>query len=418
MDRFKITGNGPLKGEFTVNGSKNAALPILIASLLTDEPCVINRLPLLRDIRTTFRILEALGKKTVYENGCAVITSAGPLSTCAPYDLVKQMRASNLVAGPLLARFKHARVPLPGGCAIGLRPMDIHLSAFEKLGAAVSTEQGDIVLSAKKLQGSHIKFPFPSVGATENVLMCAALVPGVTVLENPALEPEISDLAACLNAMGADIKLSKNAITITGVEKLHGAKHTVIADRIEAGSYLIAAASTGGRARICGCVPGDIKALLAALEKSGAKLKIDGDCIEISGPRRPRPVSITTKPHPGFPTDLQAPWMAYMCRALGQSLIREMIFENRFMHTAELARMGANILVKGNTAHIVGTAQLSGATVMASDLRGGAALAIAALAAKGDTEIQRVYHIDRGYFHLEEGLGALGAKIHRESIKE
>jgi UDP-N-acetylglucosamine 1-carboxyvinyltransferase len=418
MDRFKITGGGPLKGEVTVNGSKNAALPVLVASLLTDEPFEVSRLPLLRDIRTTFRILEALGKKIDYENDRAVITSAGQLSTSAPYDLVKQMRASNLVAGPLVARFKHARVPLPGGCAIGLRPMDIHLSAFEKLGATVATEQGDIVLTAKKLRGAHIKFPFPSVGATENIMMCAALVPGTTVIENPALEPEIADLALCLNEMGADVKLSHKTITITGKEAMHGAKHRVTADRIEAGTYLIAVASGGGRAKIRGCVPGDLKALLSALEKSGAKISVNGDCIEITGPARPKPVSITTKPHPGFPTDLQAPWMAYMCRAKGLCRIRETIFENRFMHAAELARMGANILVKGNTAYIRGVERLSGAIVMSSDLRGGAALALAALSANGGTEIQRVYHIDRGYFRLEEGLRGLGAKMLREHIKE
>jgi len=417
MDKFIAQGGVPLKGTVTVNGSKNAALPILIASLLTDGECVARRVPPLRDIRAAQRLLEALGKKTVYENNSVRILPGRRLSTAAPYDLVRRMRASVLVAGPLLARFHEARVPLPGGCAIGLRPVDIHLKGFEKLGAKIITGQGDLLISAGKLRGAKIKFPFPSVGATENIMLCAALAPGVTVIENAALEPEIDALAACLNGMGASVRRAPDGkIIIEGRTGLNGFSHDVMADRIEAGTYLIAVAAAGGRAEIRGCEPKHIRAVLSALEKSGARLKINDGTIAITGPKnRPAPVSIKTLPYPGFPTDLQALWMAYMCRARGASIIKETIFENRFMHAAELGRMGARISVRGSAAVVDGVDALSGASVMASDLRGGAALTVAAVCAAGKSVIRRVYHIDRGYRRLEEGLRALGAKIRRAS---
>ncbi|MDD2773152.1 MAG: UDP-N-acetylglucosamine 1-carboxyvinyltransferase [Elusimicrobiales bacterium] len=416
MDKFIAQGGVPLKGTVTVNGSKNAALPILIASLLTDGECVARRVPPLRDIRAAQRLLEALGKKTVYENNSVRILPGRRLSTAAPYDLVRRMRASVLVAGPLLARFHEARVPLPGGCAIGLRPVDIHLKGFEKLGAKIITGQGDLLISARKLRGAKIKFPFPSVGATENIMLCAALAQGVTVIENAALEPEIDDLAACLNSMGASVRRAPGGkIVIEGAPKLSGFSHDVMADRIEAGTYLIAVAASGGKAQVRGCVPEHLKAALSALKKSGAKLKINNGVIAITGPARPAPVSVKTLPYPGFPTDLQALWMAYMCRARGASVIKETIFENRFMHAAELSRMGARISVRGGAAVVDGVDALSGASVMASDLRGGAALTVAAVCAAGESVIRRVYHIDRGYRRLEEGLRALGAKIRRAS---
>ncbi|MFA5162472.1 MAG: UDP-N-acetylglucosamine 1-carboxyvinyltransferase [Elusimicrobiales bacterium] len=418
MDAFIINGGAPLKGGVKADGSKNAALPALLASLLTDGECAVSGMPPLRDIRTALRLLEALGKKTVYENGAARILCGGKTATDAPYDLVKQMRASALAAGPLLARFGRARVPLPGGCAIGLRPLDIHIKAFERLGASVRTRDGCLELSARKLEGARIKFPFPSVGATENAMLCAALTPGLTVLENPALEPEIDDLISCLNGMGAFIRREKNGdISINGVKKLRGANHAVMPDRVVAGTCLVAAAATGGEIDISDCRPRDMRALLAALAKSGARIKTGANSVSLKAPKsRPLPAGITTRPHPGFPTDLQPQWMAYMCRAAGCCRVRETIFENRFMHAAELARMGADIRVKGNCAAISGAARLSGAEVMSSDLRGGAALAVAALSAGGRSVVQRVYHIDRGYFRLENTFSALGADIRRVNL--
>lgn len=401
-------------GEVSVSGAKNAVLPILFATLLTDEECVLRRVPDLRDIKTTFSLLEHLGKEITYSRGKAVIRSARKLSTEAPYELVKQMRASVLVAGPLLARFGHAVVPLPGGCAIGLRPVDIHMKGFCCLGAKITTDKGNMVLSGKNLSGCHFKMGFPSVGATQNLAMCAALTPGATVLDNVALEPENDDLYEFLRSMGAQIVRNGNRVFINGVKNLHGAQHTIMPDRIEAGTYLISAAATGGRVTAKNCVPEHIRAVLDLLVKTGAELTETENSVTVNMKgRQTRAVNMETLPYPGFPTDLQAPWMAYMAVAEGRAKIKEDIFENRFMHAPELARMGALIAVHGSTALVDGAAGLSGTTVMSSDLRGGAALCVAALAAKGRSEILRVYHIERGYERIHKKLSALGARIRR-----
>lgn len=414
MDKLTIEGGRPLKGKIKVSGSKNAALPILISCLLTDERCVVDNVPDLRDIRTTHQLLDYLGKTCDYSRGTLAVFPRGRLKTRAPYSLVKQMRASVLVAGPLLARFKKVRVSLPGGCSIGVRPIDIHLKAFEKLGALITYEQGDVILKAGKLGGTRIRFGFPSVGATENLMMCCVLVPGTTVLENCALEPEITDLARFLRRMGADIEGDGTpVIKIRGVKALHGARHSVIADRIEAGTYMTACAASGGELMLEGAVPEHLEALTRCLLKAGVKVKAENGGISVKSAGRPSPVSVSTAPYPGFPTDLQAPWMSFMCLAKGKSRVCEKIFENRFMHAAELGRMGARITVNGNTAVVDGVGGLSGAPVMASDIRAGAALIVATLAAKGHSEIRRVYHIDRGYEKIENKLSAVGARIKR-----
>ena len=415
MDKFIIQGGRKLKGSVEISGSKNAALPILMATLLTDEPCVINRVPNLRDIRTTIKILEELGKKVCYDNGTLIVKAKRKLKTAVSYDLVKQMRASFWVAGPLLARFKKTEVPLPGGCAIGLRPVDIHLRGFEKLGAKISMEKGNIIIKTRKLNPAKIILSFPSVGATQNLMMCASLIPGKTIIENAAREPEVQDLINALNSMGADITLdNRGRIVIEGKEKLGAMNHTVIADRIETGTYLLAAAATGSTITIKECVPSHNEILLEYLSDAGFKLETTETEIKISKKtKKIRPVNVKTAPFPGFATDLQAPWMTLMCLANAKSDISEDIFENRFMHAAELIRMGANISLEHNCAHITGVKNFTPAVVMSSDLRGGAALVIAALCAKGKSEVQRVYHIDRGYERIEEKLTALGAKIKR-----
>lgn len=415
MDKFIINGGRQLCGRIKAGGSKNAALPILFSTLLTDEECVLERVPDLRDIKTTFNLLQHLGKKVEYSDGTAVIKPLNRIGTSAPYDLVKQMRASVLVAGPLLARFGEARVPLPGGCAIGLRPVDIHLKGFETLGAQITHERGDMIITGQRLHGETIKLSFPSVGATENLLMCASLVPGRTVIENAALEPEIEDLVAFLKSMGARIeKEGASSYTVEGAAMLHGARHTIIADRIETGTYLLAGAATGGSVEVTDCEPEHLRALLEKMSEAGVKIKTTASSIKAEmSLKRPKPVDVETKPHPGFPTDLQAPWMAFICRARGESRVVEEIFENRFMHVAELGRMGANIAARGREVAACGVAELSGTSVMSSDLRGGAALVIAALSAQGQSEVQRVYHIDRGYEKMEEKLSSLGGDIQR-----
>ena len=371
MDRFIINGGKKLQGTVHTSGSKNASLPILVATLLTDEPCIIHRVPNLRDVRTTLKILEYLGKKSEYVNGTATITADGPLKNSLPYELVKQMRASFWVAGPLLARFKKAEIPLPGGCAIGVRPVDIHLKGFEKLGATAITQQGNVILQAQALQPAKIVLRFPSVGATQNLLMCACLIEGETVLENVAKEPE-------------------------------------------SGSYMIAAAATRGDVVVEDCVPEHNSILLEDLQEAGVPLEITSRSVHVLPYEgRLKPMRMKTAPYPGFATDLQAPWMTLMTLCDGASEIDEDIFENRFMHAPELVRMGADILTEKSIARINGVEKLSGAHVMASDLRGGMALVIAGLAAQGTTEIERVYHIDRGYEDLEQKLTALGADIRR-----
>jgi UDP-N-acetylglucosamine 1-carboxyvinyltransferase len=415
MDKLVIRGGKPLRGRVDANGSKNAALPILIATLLTQEPCEIRNVPDLRDIRTTFKLLEHLGKRVAARGKTVVVTARGRLKTDAPYDLVKQMRASVLVAGPLLARFRRARVSLPGGCAIGLRPIDIHLKGFEKLGAEVHSEGGDILFKTSKLRAGRFKLPFPSVGATENLMMLAAGIVGETRLENAAREPEIEDLGEFLRAMGARVEgLGSSTIEIQGRDRLRGVGHDVIPDRIETGTLLLAAAAAGGDVEIERAEPSHLDAVLRELRTAGAKLEISPGRIRLMRRGPLKATRIVTAPYPGFPTDLQAPWMALMCLARGRSTIVEKIFEKRFLHAAELTRMGAVSRVRGEKAEVEGAGSLVGAPVMASDIRAGAALVVAGLAAKGETTISRVYHIDRGYERIEEKLSALGARIRRE----
>lgn len=413
MDEFVIDGGRRLKGSARINGSKNAALPILIATLLTDDPCIIENVPRLRDIRTTVRLLETLGKKVRWTGKRVTISHGKTLSTHAPYDMVKQMRASILVAGPLLARFGKVRVSLPGGCAIGLRPVDIHVAGLETLGASSATAEGDVVLTGK-LKPGKVRLRFPSVGATENLMTAAAAVPGRTVIENAAREPEIEDLGDFLTALGAKVSGTGTAcVVVEGRARLHGARHRVIPDRIETGTFLIAVAAAGGDVILKDARPEHLSALIAALKRAGTRVRPVRGGLRVTATGRAKAVSVTTAPHPGFPTDVQAPWMAYMAAAKGESRIREAIFERRFLHAAELARMGARVAVSGDAAFITGVDALSGAAVMASDIRAGAGLVVAALAAKGRTIIGRVYHIDRGYEHIERVLRGLGARIRR-----
>ncbi len=415
MDNFIIRGGRPLAGQATISGSKNAALPILFATLLTKEKSEIKNVPELMDIKSSFELLNYLGKNCFYGYGNFVVEERAGLKHHAPYDLVRKMRASVLAAGPLLARFKKARFSMPGGCSIGMRPIDIHLEGFKKLGAVVSYEKGDVILSAKKLKAGRVKFRFPSVGATENLMMCAALIEGTTVLEGCAREPEIEDLAAALNKMGAKVEGAGSAvIRVTGAAKLKGLKHTVMPDRIETGTFMLLCAAAGGRIRLLNAAPKTLTALIKAMQKAGVKINCFKDSIEVIAPHgRPRPVSVATKPHPGFPTDLQAPWMVFMARANGVSEVHEHIFENRFMHAPELIRMGADITVSDRKAVVRGVPQLLGAPVMCSDIRAGAAMVVAAAAAKGKTIIRRIYHIDRGYEKLEHKLKDLGVDASR-----
>jgi UDP-N-acetylglucosamine 1-carboxyvinyltransferase len=415
MDNFVIRGGRPLAGQATISGSKNAALPILAATLLTREKCEIKNVPELMDIKSTFELLNYLGKNCFYGYGNFVAEEHAPLKHHAPYDLVRKMRASVLVAGPLLARFKQTRFSMPGGCSIGMRPIDIHLEGFKKLGARVSYEKGDVILTAKKLKPGRVKFRFPSVGATENLMMCAALIEGTTVLEGCAREPEIEDLAAALCKMGARVEgAGSGMIRITGAARLKGLKHTVMPDRVETGTFMLLCAAAGGRVRLLNTAPKTLTALIKAMQKAGVRINCFKDSMEIIAPHgRPRPVSVVTKPHPGFPTDLQAPWMVFMARANGVSEVHEHIFENRFMHAPELIRMGADITVSDRKAVIRGVPQLLGAPVMCSDIRAGAAMVVAAAAAKGKTVVRRIYHIDRGYEKLEHKLKDLGVDASR-----
>ena len=416
MDKLVIDGGKPLNGSIKVSGAKNAALPILIATLLTDEPCVIENVPAtLRDLRTTFRLLESLGKKVVVAGSTVKVLSTGSLKTQAPYEIVKQMRASVLAAGPLLARFGLVRVPIPGGCAIGLRPIDIHLKGFEAMGARRIADHGDIIMSAPKLNPITIKLRFPSVGATQNLMMAAAATVGKTTIKNAAREPEMEDLGKFLEQLGAKVHGAGTAtVTVEGKAKLHGAKHRVIPDRIEAGTFLLACAAARGRVKLLGADASHLAAVLSALKKAGAKIKSGKNWIEIAMDRRPKSVSVVTMPHPGFPTDLQAPWMSLMTLSTGFAKVTETVFENRFLHAAELGRMGAQIAVSGRTAVVAGQEHLSGAPIMASDIRAGAALLVAGLAAKGRTTIARVYHIDRGYETVEQKLRGAGARLERQ----
>ncbi|MGA2087945.1 MAG: UDP-N-acetylglucosamine 1-carboxyvinyltransferase [Stellaceae bacterium] len=424
MDKIRIRGGRPLHGSIPIGGAKNAALPLMTASLLTDEPLVLKNLPLLADITTLSHLLvqhgvsiTMLGAESAEERGHVLELKARRIvSTTAPYDLVRKMRATVLVLGPLLARAGRARVSLPGGCAIGTRPVDLHLKALERLGATIELNQGYIEARAEKgLTGAEIVFPMVSVGATENILMAAALAEGETVLVNAAREPEIADLALCLNAMGAKITgAGTDRIRIEGVKRLHGATHSVIPDRIETGTYMMAAAITGGSLELLGADHGMVATVARVLEGAGVEVVETPNGIKVSRrANRLNGVDVTTAPFPGFPTDLQAQLMALMSTANGAAMITETIFENRFMHVPELTRMGADIAVNGASAMVRGVEKLTGAPVMATDLRASVSLVLAGLAAEGETTVNRVYHLDRGYERLEDKLAACGAEIER-----
>jgi len=416
MDKFRIAGGKALNGRIQISGAKNSALPCIAASLLTPETVTLHNLPYARDIITMRRLLEDLGCEVLMpELRTLKISSAAVDVFEAPYELVKTMRASVLALGPLLARFGEARVSLPGGCAIGQRPIDLHLMGFEKLGATVSIDGGDVVAKAKRLQGREIYFDKVTVTGTENLMMAASLADGVTILNNAAREPEIVDLAELLNKMGARIEgAGLSNIRIEGVERLEGAEHTIIPDRIETGTFVVAAAITGGQLEIVNCNPQHLTAALDKLEETGVQIdRPNAFSIRVTAGDRLRASDVTTLAHPGFPTDMQAQYMALMTLAQGTSVITETIFENRFMHAAELLRMGARIRLNGRQAVIEGDNGLKGARVQASDLRASASLVLAGLAARGETVIDRVYHIDRGYEKIEEKLRSLGADIER-----
>ncbi|QDH69344.1 UDP-N-acetylglucosamine 1-carboxyvinyltransferase [Marilutibacter alkalisoli] len=421
MHKIVVQGGRPLNGEVQISGAKNAVLPILCATLLADGPVEISNVPHLHDVITTVKLLGELGAGITIDEGtlakgCGISVDPTTVhSQVASYELVKTMRASVLVLGPLLARYGHAEVSLPGGCAIGSRPVDLHIKGLQALGAEIAVENGFIKARADRLKGAHHVFEMVSVGATENVLMAATLAEGTTVLENAAMEPEIVDLAECLKAMGARIEgAGSNRIVVEGVERLHGGAHSVVPDRIETGTFLVAAAMTGGRITVRKARPDTLDSVLDKLRQTGADIAVDGDRITLDmGGRRPKAVDISTAPHPAFPTDMQAQFMALNCIAEGVGVINETIFENRFMHVNELLRLGADIRVDGHTAVVRGVDKLSGAPVMATDLRASASLVLAGLVAEGETTVDRIYHLDRGYENLEEKLSGLGASIRR-----
>ena len=417
MDKLLISGGTPLSGEIRISGAKNSALPILAATLLADEPVTVSNLPHLHDITTMIELLGCMGVGVVLDEKMRIEVDASTLHTqTAPYELVKTMRASILVLGPLLSRFGEAQVSFPGGCAIGSRPVDLHLHGLELMGADIAIEGGYIKAKVDgRLQGAHIFMDTVSVGATENLMMAASLAEGKTVIENAAREPEIVDLANCLNALGADVQGAGNdSLTINGVPKLSGGSYNIMPDRIETGTYLAAAAATRGKVKLLDTDPHILESVLLKLEEAGAKITIGNDWIELDMEgRRPRPVQLRTAPYPGFPTDMQAQLTAVNAVADGVGTVTETIFENRLIQTHELNRMGAHIVLEGNTAIVTGVEQLTGAPVMASDLRASASLVIAGLVAEGETVVDRIYHIDRGYECIEEKLQLLGANIRR-----
>lgn len=421
MEQLVIDGGVPLAGTVEVSGSKNAALPLLMAGILLDGDVVYNNVPDLRDIRTTVRLLNILGcpgEFTREESSVALTT--GSLSPEAPYDLVKTMRASVLCLGPLLARLGSARVAMPGGCAIGARPVNLHLSALEKMGASFELEDGYIIGRCRRLHGAKIHFDFPTVGGTENLLMAASLAEGETVLENAAREPEIVDLARFLRKCGAKIEgEGSGVIRVQGVDSLHGCTYSVMPDRIEAGTFLIAAGITRGELLLKSCPWDEMEAVISKLCQMGMSIQKtpEGVLARCDPDRELACVDVTTRPHPGFPTDMQAQIMSLMCLSEGSGVITESIFENRFMHVQELIRLGADIRLSGHTAVVRGVKRLIGAPVMASDLRASASLVLAGLAARGTTVVQRIYHLDRGYEHIENKLNAVGARIRREQEK-
>src|SRR5574340_274142 len=414
MQKLAIQGGIPLHGEVRISGAKNAALPILCAGLLTGEPLQLANVPDLNDVATMRKLLQQMGMAIEIDGGQVTLSGAHLDKLEAPYDLVKTMRAAILVLGPLVARFGEARVSLPGGCAIGSRPVDLHIKGLQAMGAEIHIEHGYIHATAKRLKGARIFFDIVSVTGTENLMMAAALADGVTVLENAAREPEVVDLANCLRAMGAQISGDgTDNITITDVEKLHGATHRIMPDRIESGTFLVAAAATGGSITLRETRADILETVLEKLTEAGAQIKVEGDAIHLDMNGRPKAVNVRTAPHPAFPTDMQAQFMALNCIAEGSAMVVETIFENRFMHVQELRRLGASIDVEGNTSVVRGVDHLEGATVMATDLRASACLVIAGLVAPGETVIDRIYHLDRGYEHIESKLSQLGANIRR-----
>jgi UDP-N-acetylglucosamine 1-carboxyvinyltransferase len=416
MARIQITGGVPLQGTVEISGAKNAVLPILMASLLTDQPCRLTGVPHLKDVTTSMELLGQMGVEISLGDHFEVSLDAGRLHThVAPYELVKTMRASILVLGPLLARTGQAQVSLPGGCAIGARPVDLHLNGLIALGAKISVESGYIHAHADRLRGARVVLDTATVTGTENILMAATLAEGTTIIENAAQEPEVVDLAECLITMGAQISgHGTNTITVEGRERLNGFNYRVLPDRIEAGTFLVGAVITGGKIRANHAAPQTLDAVLAKLEDAGAHINTGKDWIELDmNGRRPRAVNVATAPYPGFPTDMQAQFTALNAVAEGTGVVRENVFENRFMHVLELQRLGADMRLEGNTVIIRGVERLTGAPLMATDLRASACLVLAGLVAEGDTIVDRVYHIDRGYENIEEKLGQLGARIRR-----
>ncbi|OUS30556.1 UDP-N-acetylglucosamine 1-carboxyvinyltransferase [Thalassotalea sp. 42_200_T64] len=421
MEAFRINSGNELHGNVTISGAKNAALPILFATILAETPLQISNVPRLNDIETTLKLLTELGANVDWSADNAVQIDASNIDNClAPYDLVKTMRASILVLGPLLARFGHAEVSLPGGCAIGARPVNLHIQGLKMMGADIVVENGYIIAKNQgRLQGATIFMDTVSVTGTANLMMAAALADGTTIIENAAREPEIVDLANFINAMGGQVSgAGSDMLTIVGVERLTGADYSVMPDRIETGTFLVAAAVTGGKIRCVKTDPSSLDAVISKLQESGAKLTTGDDWIELEMTQRPKSVDIRTAPHPAFPTDMQAQFVTLNTIAEGTATTVETIFENRFMHVPELQRMGANIKLEGNTAISIGVEQLTAAQVMATDLRASASLVIAGLVASGETIVDRIYHIDRGYQHIEDKLQALGADIKRFKVEQ
>jgi len=417
MDKIIVEGGRPLTGEVNISGAKNAALPILVSSLLTDGLCTFSNVPNLKDIESIKQLLSHLGAKIETDEDVVMIDASNVLNHEAPYDLVRKMRASILVLGPLVIRLKKARVSLPGGCAIGARPINLHLKGLASLGASIELKHGYVEAYAKKLKGSEIYLDIATVTGTENIMMAAVLAKGSTVIHNAAREPEIIALADVLNKMGADISgAGTSEITITGVSSLSPVSVSIIPDRIETGTFMVAAALTGGDVKLLGTEPDHLEAVIHKLSLTGARIKIDGKNMSVKGIDNIASVDVKTLPYPGFPSDMQAQFMVLMSVAKGLSLIFETVFENRFIHVSELKRMGADITIAGNAAMVKGVKMLSGAPVMASDLRASASLILAGLAARGKTEVNRVYHLDRGYEALEEKFAGLGAAIKR--VKE
>ncbi|MEK6677803.1 MAG: UDP-N-acetylglucosamine 1-carboxyvinyltransferase [Nitrospirota bacterium] len=416
MQKIIINGGIKLKGEVKISGAKNAALPIMAASLLAQSECIIHNVPRLMDVATMGKLINYLGAevKGIEENNTISINTKALVKSDAPYELVKTMRASVLVLGPLIVRCGEAKVSLPGGCAIGARPINLHLMGLEKMGAEIKLEHGYVRLKAKRLKGAKIYLDISTVTGTENLMMAAALAKGVTVIENAACEPEVVDLANFLNKMGAKISgAGTDVITIEGVDSLKGTEYRVMPDRIEAGTYAAASAITEGDVLLKNCMPRHLDAVISKLRETGAEVTEEADSMRVKRKGRLKASDVKTLPYPGFPTDMQAQFMALMSLAEGTSIITETIFENRFTHVSELKRMGADIKIQGNTAVVKGAARLSGAPVMATDLRASASLIIAGIAAEGETEISRIYHLDRGYEMIEEKMSALGAKIKR-----